>query len=93
MTKEKNYQALAADRIYFGGAKDVQEMVDNEGVEVVVDLREESEAFESLNASWVKIPLGDNATKPEDVLFSQAIKEVVSAYKEGKKVAFHCGRG
>ena len=47
MTKEKNYQTLVGDRIYFGGAKDVQEMVDNEGVEVVVDLREESEACEA----------------------------------------------
>ena len=95
MTKEKNYQTLVGDRIYFGGAKDVQEMVDNEGVEVVVDLREESEACEASNPSvtWIKIPLGDNATEPEDELFVQAIKAVVSAYKEGKKVAFHCGGG
>lgn len=95
MTKEKNYQTLVGDQIYFGGAKDVQEMVDNEGVEVVVDLREESEACEASNPSvtWIKIPLGDNATEPEDELFTQAIKAVVSAYKEGKKVAFHCGGG
>jgi protein-tyrosine phosphatase len=95
MTKVKNYQALVEDRIFFGGAKDVQAMVDNEGVKVVVDLREESVACELSNSlvTWIKIPLEDNAVEPEDELFGQAIKEVVSAYKQGKKVAFHCGGG
>lgn len=95
MTLDKTYQALIDDRIYFGGAKDVPAMVENEGIEVVVDLREESQACESSDPSvtWVKIPLGDNATEPEHTLFAQAIKAVVSAYQQGNKVAFHCGGG
>lgn len=95
MTLDKTYQALIADRIYLGGAKDVPAMVENEGVEVVVDLREESQACESSDPSvtWVKIPLGDNATEPEHTLFAQAIQTVVSAYQQNKKVAFHCGGG
>lgn len=95
MTLDKTYQALIADRIYLGGAKDVPAMVENEGVEVVVDLREESQACESSDPSvtWVKIPLGDNATAPEHTLFAQAIQAVVAAYHQEKKVAFHCGGG
>jgi protein-tyrosine phosphatase len=95
MTLDKAYQALIADRIYFGGAKDVPAMVENDKIQVVVDLREESQACESsaTSVTWVKIPLGDNATEPEDKLFAQAIQAVVSAYRQNKKVAFHCGGG
>ena len=95
MTQEKAYQALIADRIYFGGAKDVVAMVENDKIQVVVDLRAESQACESSDASvtWIKIPLGDNATEPEQPLFAQAIQAVVSAYQQNKKVAFHCGGG
>ncbi len=94
-TLDKTYQALIADRIYFGGAKDVPTMVDNDKIQVVVDLREESQACESPDPSvrWIKIPLGDNATEPEHTLFAQAIQAVVSAYHQKKKVAFHCGGG
>lgn len=38
---EKKYHALHEDKIYMGGAADVEEMVKQEGVQVVVDLREE----------------------------------------------------
>lgn len=95
MTQDKTYQALIDDRIYFGGAKDVVAMVENDGIQVVVDLREESQACESSDPSvtWIKIPLGDNATGPEHPLFAQAIQAVVSAYHQKKKVAFHCGGG
>lgn len=95
MTPDKAYQALIADRIYFGGAKDVIAMVENDRIQVVVDLREESQACESSDSSvtWIKIPLGDNATKPEHILFAQAIQAVISAYQQNKKVAFHCGGG
>jgi len=95
MTLEKTYQALVAEQIYFGGAKDVVAMVENEGIQAVVDLREESQACVSSapSVTWVKIPLGDNATEPEYQLFAQAIQAVVSAYHQKRKVAFHCGGG
>ena len=95
MIQDKAYQALIADRIYFGGAKDVVAMIENDGIQVVVDLREESQACESSDSSvaWIKISLGDNATEPEYTLFAQAIQAVVSAYHQNKKVAFHCGGG
>jgi len=95
MTLDKTYQALISDRIFFGGAKDVPAMVENDEIQVVVDLREESQTCESSDPSvkWIKIPLGDNATEPEHILFAQAIQEVVSAYHQKQKVAFHCGGG
>lgn len=78
-----------------GGAQDVQTMVDTEGVEVVVDLREEAEqcAASGTGLQWVKVPLGDEADEPQEQLLHTAIKAVVDAYNEGKKVAFHCGGG
>jgi hypothetical protein len=42
MFMQKNYQALIEDKIFFGGASDVEDMVKNEHVEVIVDLRGEA---------------------------------------------------
>ncbi|NMM55560.1 hypothetical protein [Paenibacillus aquistagni] len=39
---EKKYHALIAEQVFMGGAADVEAMVLNEGIEVVVDLREEA---------------------------------------------------
>lgn len=90
-----SYQALVEDKIYFGGAKDVEPMVKNEGIQVVVDLREEAEecAYPEASVKWIKIPLGDHAAEPQTDLFRKAIQEVVKAHHEGKKVGFHCGGG
>jgi protein-tyrosine phosphatase len=92
---EKNYQSLVDNRIFLGGASDVEDMVKNEGVEVIVDLRAEASgcAYPSENVQWIQIPLGDNADGPQDKLFEQAIQHVVGAYNSGKKVGFHCGGG
>lgn len=91
----KNYHELVPARIYFGAAADVQQIVDEEKVEVVVDLREESTACATLadGLVWQRIPLADNAAEPQPELFKDAILAVVSAYRAGKKVAFHCGGG
>ncbi|MBP1156479.1 MULTISPECIES: dual specificity protein phosphatase family protein [unclassified Paenibacillus] len=92
---EKNYQSLLEDKIFFGGTADVKDMVKNEGVEVIVDLRGEATecADPTANAEWIQVPLGDNAEAPQDQLLQQAINHVVEAYNSGKKVGFHCGGG
>lgn len=92
---QKNYQNLINGKIFFGGAADVADMVKNEGVEVIVDLRAEATECADPNAKveWVKVPLGDNAEGPQDELFQKAINCVVEAYKSGKKVGFHCAGG
>jgi protein-tyrosine phosphatase len=92
---DRNYHSLHENRIFMGGAKDVEAMEKNEGIDVVVDLREESTgcAYPESKAKWIKIPLGDNSTENEHLLFKQAIDEVVNAYNADQKVAFHCGGG
>jgi protein-tyrosine phosphatase len=92
---QKNYQSLIDDKIFFGAAADVADMVNNEGVEVIVDLRGEATECADPNAKveWIKVPLGDNAEGPQDELFQKAINSVVEAYKSGKKVGFHCAGG
>lgn len=92
---QKQYNELITGRVYFGGASDIQQIADEENIDLVVDLREESTgcAASNTNLAWKKIPLGDNAAQPQDALFKDAIQAVVSAYRDGKKVAFHCGGG
>ncbi|MFX3634796.1 MAG: dual specificity protein phosphatase family protein [Candidatus Pristimantibacillus sp.] len=91
----KEYHALITDRIFMGAAKDVQSMVDDEGVTVVVDLREEAEncAASGEGLEWIKVPLGDDADLLQEGLLRNAIQAVVDAYNAGNKVAFHCGGG
>ncbi|WP_276330145.1 dual specificity protein phosphatase family protein [Brevibacillus invocatus] len=78
-----------------GSADDVESMIEHEGVEVVVDLRGDAEqpAFSNPHVQWIQIPLGDNSSANQDVLFKHAIEEVIHAYKHGKKVAIHCNGG
>jgi protein-tyrosine phosphatase len=92
---DRNYHSLHENRIFMGGAKDVEAMEKNEGIDVVVDLREEATgcAYPESKAKWIKVPLGDNSPENEHLLFKHAIDEVVNAYHSGKKVAFHCGGG
>jgi protein-tyrosine phosphatase len=90
-----NYHALVEDRIFFGGAKDVEAMIKNEKVDVIIDLRGEAtqSAYPTAYTEWIQIPLGDDSPIVTEQLFKRAIEEVVGAYKAGKKVGFHCGAG
>lgn len=95
MTEERSYDSLIENRIFMGGAKDVQAMVKNEGVKVIVDLREESEgcAYHSESVQWVKIALNDEAEEEQAATLKKAIEAVTTAYHSGVKVGFHCGGG
>lgn len=91
----ESYHALIEGKIFFGGAKDVQSMVEQEKVDLIVDLREESEgcAYPHAGTEWVKVPLGDEAEFPQEELLKQAVRHVAEAYRSGRKVGFHCGGG
>lgn len=95
MSNDIKYHALIPGRIFMGGAADVQAMADQEGIDVVVDLREEASgcAAQGEHLMWVRIPMGDEAHEPQEELLRKAIREVTAAYRDGKKVAFHCGGG
>ncbi len=94
MTEEKKYQALLDNQIFIGGAADVKDMVANEKIEVVVDLRGEvaEPAYPHPDVRWIQMKLGD-AAEDQAALFQQAIDTVVDEYRKGNKVAFHCNGG
>lgn len=91
---ETRYHALIPDHIFMTGAEHIPELVENEQIRVIVDLREEAKkaATNNKQVQWIKIPLGDHATEPQENLFKKAIR-AVAAYRRGEKVSFHCGAG
>ena len=74
MIDDKKYHALHEDKIFMGGAAEVEAMVKNEGVEVVIDLRGEATecAYPNANVEWIQIPLGDNATASQELLIKKS---------------------
>ncbi|MDF2963675.1 MAG: protein-tyrosine phosphatase [Paenibacillus sp.] len=92
---DKTYQSLHERKIFIGGAQDVKELIEDEKVEVIVDLRAEtSEAQDHLpeHVTRIHVPLVDKESGQEQLL-KQAVDQVVNAYKAGKPVAFHCAAG
>ncbi|MBT2709506.1 dual specificity protein phosphatase family protein [Pseudomonas sp. ISL-84] len=85
----KNYHELIKDRIYIGGADDVEEMIKNEKADMIFDLRAEvpESDYERIHSLIV-----DDAEN-QDESIKQSIEHVVNAYNEGKKVYFHCAGG
>jgi protein-tyrosine phosphatase len=88
---EKNYQALIKGRIFIGGADHVDEVMGNENVDVIYDLRAEAQAQES-KYNRIHTPIVDDEKYQEESVI-KAIDEVIKSYKEGKKIYFHCGGG
>ncbi len=87
----KNYQELLKDRIFIGGADDVHEMLKNEKVDVVYDLRAEAPKEEATYNRFHS-PIVDDADH-QDESVKRSIDDVVKAYDEGKNVYFHCQGG
>ena len=88
---EKNYHELIKDRIYIGGADDVDDVMENEKVDMVFDLRAESSKA-SFTSNRVHSPIVDDADQ-QDASVKKSIERVVNAYNEGKIVYFHCQGG
>lgn len=87
------YQQLVKDRIFIGGAADAKTAVENEGIDVVFDLR--AEAADSNDESYTRIhaPIVDDSREQQDESIQEAVDGVVTAYEEGKKIFFHCAGG
>lgn len=88
----KNYQELVKDRIFFGGANGVDEMMQKESADLIIDLRNEVPE-EELITNKVHSPLVGNDNEEREKSVRKAIEHVVSAYEDNKKVYFHCGGG
>ncbi|QFT89845.1 hypothetical protein FIU87_14370 [Bacillus sp. THAF10] len=90
MTMEKNYQLLM-DNVYIGGANQVQEAHTMEGLDVIIDLRAETDMVKD-NLPRIHMPIVDNAEQQEESV-KAAIEYVMRAKQDGKKVYFHCSGG
>jgi hypothetical protein len=82
----KNYHELIKDRIYIGGAADAEEAAKNEQIDFVFDLRDESPNSDT-EYTRIHSPIVDDAGDQDDTI-KESIHQVVSAYREGKKVFF-----
>jgi protein-tyrosine phosphatase len=87
----KNYHELLKNRIYIGGAEDVDDLMENEKVDIVYDLRAEAPKEET-TYNRVHSPIVDDADH-QDESVKNSIDQVVNAYNEGKSVYFHCQGG
>jgi len=87
----KNYHELFKDRIYIGGADDVEDLMKNEKIDIIFDLRAEAPGNES-KYNRVHSPIVDDAAH-QDESVKKSIDQVVNAYNEGKNVYFHCQGG
>ena len=87
----KNYEALVPNRIFFGGIDAIDELLANEKIDVIYDLRSEVKGPLSSKVS-VHQPILDEADD-QDESIKAAVKEVVDAYHSGKNVYFHCNTG
>ncbi|MCQ6275583.1 dual specificity protein phosphatase family protein [Bacillus sp. V3B] len=87
----KNYHELVKGRVYIGGADDVEDMMKNEKVDIIFDLRAEAPTEES-KYNRVHSPIVDDADQQDDSV-KRSIDRVVNEYHDGKVVYFHCQGG
>lgn len=87
----KNYQALIPGRIFIGGENAIPELLENEQIDMVYDLRgENKEGY--YDYPRTHLPMYDDDTV-QDESVKKALDEVADAYKSGKNIYFHCSTG
>ena len=74
-----------------GGVDAVEDLLTNEKIDIIYDLRAEVNGPLSSNIS-VHQPIVDEA-EHQDKSIQAAVKEVIGAYNAGKNVYFHCNTG
>lgn len=89
--KNKKYEELIPNRIFIGGVDAIDELLANEEIDIIFDLRAEVKGPLSSDLS-VHQPIVDD-TEQQDMSIQAAVKEVTDAYMAGKNVYFHCNTG
>jgi protein-tyrosine phosphatase len=87
----KNYQALIPGRIFIGGENAIPELLENEKIDMVYDLRAENKEGK-FDYPRTHLPMYDNDSQQDDSV-KNALNEVEAAYKSGKNIYFHCSTG
>lgn len=90
MTNNK-YEELVPNRIFIGGVDAIDNLLTNERIDVIYDLRAEVNGPLS-SAFSIHQPIVDDA-EYQDQSIQAAVSEVVNSYKAGKNVYFHCNTG
>lgn len=87
----KQYKQLIPNRIFIGGIDAIDELLANEKVDVIYDLRANVPGPLATKIS-VHQPLLDEA-EHQDESIKVAAQKVIDAYNEGKNIYFHCNTG
>jgi len=87
----KKYTALFSDRIFIGGIDAIEDVLEQENIDVIYDLRAEVKGPLSSKVS-IHQPIVDEA-EHQDESIKAAVKEVIDAYSAGENVYFHCNTG
>lgn len=88
-----DYNELIKDRIFIGGAEDVQDVLTEKDIDVVIDLRSESnKSNNDTKYQTIHQPVLDD-TENQDESVKEAVDTVTKAYNDGKSVFFHCSAG
>lgn len=87
----KTYTELIPNRIFFGSIDSIDELLSHENIDVIYDLRAKVEGPLASHLSIHK-PLLDDEPQSDHSIKS-AVKDVITAYNEGKNVYFHCNSG
>ncbi|MBO0586273.1 dual specificity protein phosphatase family protein [Sporosarcina sp. E16_8] len=87
----KKYAELVPNRIFIGGVDAIVDLLTNENIDVIYDLRAEVKGGLSSDKS-IHQPIVDDAEQQDESIQSAVIR-VVDAYKDGKNVYFHCNTG
>lgn len=86
-----NYEPLIPGRIFIGGVDAIDQLLEQEEIDVIYDLRAEVKADLSSEKS-VHQPIVDEAANQEQSI-KEATKAVMDAYHAGKNIYFHCNTG
>ena len=87
----KKYKALIPNRIFIGGVDAIDELLSNEKIDVIFDLRAKLKEPLSSNISIHQPILGEAEHQDESII--KAAAAVMDAYHAGKNVYFHCNTG
>lgn len=87
----KNYHILLENRIFIGGADDVEVLLKNEKIDVIYDLRAEAPNAE-VKYNRIHSPIVDDAENQDEAI-QKSIDYVVKTYNEGRSLFFHCQGG
>lgn len=86
-----NYEPLIPGRIFVGGVDAIEDVISNENIDVIYDLRANLDGDLPSDKSIHQPIVNDE--EQQEASIQAAAKAVMDAYHEGKNVYFHCNTG